>query len=39
MHKTDWCEGVLQLEVISTNNVEENDLNPRMKNITVIIDK
>ena len=31
MHKIDWCEGGLQLVDIATNNVGENDLNPRMK--------
>ena len=35
MHKIDWCEGGLQLEYIATNNVGENELNTRMKYITV----
>ena len=38
MHKIDWFEGVLKLEVIATNNFDENDLNPRMKYIMVSID-
>ena len=38
MHKIDWCEGVLQLEDIATNNVGENDLTPINKYIMVIID-
>ena len=32
MHKIDWCEGVLQLADIGTNNVGEPDLTSR-KNI------
>ena len=35
MHKIDWCEGGLQLEDITTNNVGENELNPSMKYIKV----
>ena len=35
MHKIDWCEGVLQLADIGTNNVSEPDLTPRMKYIMV----
>ena len=31
MHKSDWCEGGLQLADISTKNVAENDSIPRMK--------
>ena len=38
MHNIDWREGGLQLVDIVTNNVGENDLNPRMKYITEIID-
>ena len=38
MHKIDWCEGGLQLADIATNNVGENDLNPRMKYIMERID-
>ena len=37
IHNIDWCEGGLQLVDISTNNFGENDLNPRMKYITVRI--
>ena len=39
MHKIDWCEGGLKLSNISTKNVGDNDLTPRMKYIMVIIDK
>ena len=35
MNKIDWCEGGLQLADISTNNVSEPDLTPRMKYIMV----
>ena len=38
MHKIGWCEGGMQLEDIATNNVGENDLNPRIKNIMVRLD-
>ena len=38
MHKIDWCEVVLQLTYIATNNVGENYLNPRMKYIVVRLD-
>ena len=38
MHKIDWCEGGHQLVDISTNNVGENYLNPRIKYIMVILD-
>ena len=31
LNRIDWCEGGLQLADIATNNVDENDLNPRMK--------
>ena len=31
MHNIDWCEGGLQLEDISSNNVVETDLTSRMK--------
>ena len=31
MHNIDWCEGGLQLADIATENVGENDLNPRIK--------
>ena len=33
MHKIDWCEVELQLEDITTKNVGEDDLTPRMKYI------
>ena len=35
MHKIEWCEGGLQLAVISNKNVGDNDLNPRIKYIMV----
>ena len=35
MHKIDWCEGGLQLAEISTKNVGDLDLTPRMKYIMV----
>ena len=35
MNKIDWCEGCLQLVEITTNNVDKNELNPRMKNVMV----
>ena len=35
--KIDQCEGGLQLADIATKNVRENDLDPRMKYITVSI--
>ena len=38
MHNIDWCEGVLQLADIDTNNVGEPDLIPRMKYIMVRLD-
>ena len=37
LYKIDWCEGGLKLSYIITNNVGENDLNPRMKHIMVRI--
>ena len=37
MHKIDWCKGGLQLSDIATKNVGENDLNPRMIYIMVIL--
>ena len=33
MHKIDWCEGGLQLADIANKNVDENDLNTRIKYI------
>ena len=38
MHNIDWCEGGLKLADIDTDNIGENDLNPRMKYIMVILD-
>ena len=38
MHKVDWCEGGLQLEDISTNNVGDKYLNTRSKYIMVRLD-
>ena len=38
IHKIDMCEGGLQLVDIATNNVGDNDLNHRMKHITVRLD-
>ena len=35
MHKIYWCEGGLQLPDIATKHVGENDINPRMKYITI----
>ena len=35
IHKIDWCEGVLKLADIETNNNAENDLNQIMKYIVV----
>ena len=39
MHKIDWCEGGLQLSYISTKNVGEHDLTPRMEYIMVRLDR
>ena len=38
MHKIDWCEGGLKLVKISTKNVGEHHLTPRMKYIAVRLD-
>ena len=38
MHKVVWCDGGMQLADITTKNVGENDLTPRMKYIVVILD-
>ena len=38
MHKTEWCEGGLQLVDIGTKNVSEPYLIPRMKYIMVILE-
>ena len=38
MHNIYWCEGGQKLAYISTKNVGEHDLTPRMKKIMVIID-
>ena len=35
MQKIDWFEGALQLAYISTNNVSEPELTPRLKYIMV----
>ena len=35
MHKLDWCEGGVKLAEIATKNVDENDLNTRMKYLMV----
>ena len=35
MHKIDWCEGGMQLSYISTTNVVEHNLTPRIKYILV----
>ena len=37
MHKIDWCEGDLKFAYITTKNVGDHDLKPRMKYILVII--
>ena len=39
IHKIDWCEGGLQLTYIANNNVGDNYLHPRMKYITVRLEK
>ena len=36
MHKIYWCEGGLQLADISTKNVSEKYLNPRIKYIMMM---
>ena len=38
MHKIDWYEGGMQLADISTKNIGEHDLTPRMKYIMVRLD-
>ena len=38
MHKIDWCGGGLQLSDISTKNISEPDLTPRIKYIMVRLD-
>ena len=38
MHKIYFCEGGLQLADISTKNVSEPDLTPRMEYIMVILE-
>ena len=38
MYKIDWCEGVLKIAEIVTNNVGENDLSPIMKYIMLRLD-
>ena len=37
--KIDWCEGVLQLASIATNNIGDHYLTPRMKYIVVRLHK
>ena len=38
LQNIDCCEGGLKLSYIATKNVVENDLNPRMKYITLMLD-
>ena len=38
IHKIDWCEGVLLFADVATNNVGDNDLNPRTNSILVRLD-
>ena len=38
MNRIYWCDGGLKLEDISTKNVGEHDLTPRMKYIMVRLD-
>ena len=38
LHKTLWCEGGLQLSDIGTNNVRDDELNPRISYDMVILD-
>ena len=38
LHKIDWCEGGMKLADIQTNNVGENDLDPIIKYIMVVLD-
>ena len=38
MHKIDWCEVGIQLADITTKNVGEHDLTPRMKYIMIILE-
>ena len=38
MYNIDWSEGGLQLSEIATNNVGENDLNPRIKYTMIRLD-
>ena len=39
IHKIDWCEVGLQQADITTKNVAENDLYPRMKYIIIRLHK
>ena len=39
IQKIDWCQGGMQLVDTATNNVGENELNPRIKYITVRLNK
>ena len=38
MHNIDWCEGGLKLVDISTSNIGDHDLTPRMKYTMVRLD-
>ena len=38
LHKTVWCEGGLQLAVIGTKNIREDELNPRLGYNMIILD-
>ena len=38
IHKINWCKGGLELAEIATNNVGDNDLNPRTNSILVRLD-
>ena len=38
IHKIDWCEGDMKLADITTNNVCDNEFNPKIKCIMVRLD-
>ena len=38
IHKIEWTEGGMQLEDIATTNVGENDINHRIKYLTIKLD-
>ena len=38
IHKTVWCEGDIQLAEIGTNNIREDEFNPRLVYTMVILD-